>query len=74
MTCSDCKGEIQVRDDTTAAVGSKGRFSGDVWVKVEQRIPGHVPLSQSVAANIVCYGHYGQILLGVGVHRMYLVL
>ena len=63
-------GTFKVRDDTSAVVASKGSFSGDVRVEIEQRVPGRVPrLFQTVEADTVWHGHFGQILLGAGLHR-----
>lgn len=43
----------------------------DVWVKVEQRVPGHVPLRpQTVQVNNVRQRQGQQILLGVGIYCM----
>lgn len=66
-------GESQARETTRGlVVASKGSVFGDVWVKVEQRIPGCVPLgSQTVEENNVCQTHLQQLLLGVGIHCMH---
>lgn len=64
-------GESQARDNTSVVV-SKGRVFVDVWVKIEQGIPGHVPLGcQTVVVNDVWQRNGRQLLLCVGLDCMH---
>lgn len=68
--------ESQAGDATSfLVVASKRGVFGDVWVEIEQRVPGHVLLgSQAVVVNDVRHTHVHQLQLCVRLHWMHVRL